>query len=211
MAGTINNFLQNIKTDIARPSRFDVYIPIPQALALVYGQTSLDLSYKCEIAQLPGRHISTIERKTYGPYEKLPYHTTYNDIDLTFIVSDVMKQKYFFDAWLDLINPVNTFDIEYKDNYCVDIIINQYDLASKLTYAVGLVDAYPINMNQLDLDWSNSDGLHKLSVTFAYTYWINDKQVPSNPPSPGDSSSKSIGPGAEAQTGSTTPQIFSGG
>jgi hypothetical protein len=25
----------------------------------------------------------------------------------------------------------------------------------------------------LDLDWSN-DGVHKLSVTFAYTYWRNN-------------------------------------
>ena len=34
------------------------------------------------------------------------------------------------------------------------------------------MDAYPISMNQLDLDW-NGDGYHKLTVTFAYTYWKN--------------------------------------
>jgi len=28
-------------------------------------------------------------------------------------------------------------------------------------------------MNQLDLDW-NGDGYHKLTVTFAYTYWKNN-------------------------------------
>jgi hypothetical protein len=28
-------------------------------------------------------------------------------------------------------------------------------------------------MNQLDLNWSD-DGYHKLSVTFAYTYWKNN-------------------------------------
>jgi hypothetical protein len=36
-----------------------------------------------------------------------------------------------------------------------------------------LVDAFPISVNQLDLDWS-SDGYHKLTVVFAYTYWQNN-------------------------------------
>ena len=36
-----------------------------------------------------------------------------------------------------------------------------------------MVDAYPIAVNQLDLDWSN-DGYHKLTVVFAYTYWKNN-------------------------------------
>jgi hypothetical protein len=35
-----------------------------------------------------------------------------------------------------------------------------------------LIDAFPISVNQLDLDWSN-DNFHKLSVTFAYRYWKN--------------------------------------
>ena len=33
--------------------------------------------------------------------------------------------------------------------------------------------AYPISMNQMDLDWS-SDQAHKLVVTFAYTRWQNN-------------------------------------
>jgi len=46
-------------------------------------------------------------------------------------------------------------------------------VANELTYSVSLFDAYPISMNQLDLDWS-TDGHHKLTVTFAYTQWRNN-------------------------------------
>jgi len=42
-----------------------------------------------------------------------------------------------------------------------------------LSYTVDLFDAYPVSMNQLDLDWG-SDGNHKLVVTFAYTRWQNN-------------------------------------
>jgi hypothetical protein len=38
---------------------------------------------------------------------------------------------------------------------------------------VNLFEAYPVSMNQLDLDW-NGEGYHKLTVTFAYTYWKNN-------------------------------------
>jgi len=40
----------------------------------------------------------------------------------------------------------------------------------ELSYQATMHRAFPINMNQLDLDWS-SDSVHKLTVTFAYTYW----------------------------------------
>jgi hypothetical protein len=85
-----------------------------------------------------------------------------------------MKQKYLFDAWFDFINPRLNNNYAYKDDYATTLTINQYDLSNKKTYSVDLIEAFPISVNQLDLDWSNVDGLHKLSVTFAYTYWKND-------------------------------------
>ena len=60
--------------------------------------------------------------------------------------------------------------IAIKDNYKTDITINQYDVRAQLIYSVNLMHAFPIAVNQLDLDWS-SDGHHKLAVVFAYTYY----------------------------------------
>jgi len=178
MPFSINEILQTFDTDLARPNRFDVTI-VPPAILKSNMQIEL-LSGRCEIAQLPGRHLSTIEQKTYGPFEKFPYHTTYTDIDLTFIVDGNMVEKYFFDSWIDYINPTNDFNIAYKGDYITDILISQYDITNQLSYQVKLVDAYPIGINQMDLDWSN-DGYHKLSVTFAYTYWYNNSQNDSSP------------------------------
>jgi len=173
MAGTINDFKSSFNTDVARPSRFDVQINAPLALAPYMGDVRR-LIYRCDSAQLPGRTFATAEQKIgSNPVEKFPYLTTYNDMDLTFIVDDDMKQKLFFDRWLELINPTFNFNYQYKQNYATIITVNQYDVTNKLTYSVDLFDAYPISMNQLDLDWS-SDGFHKLSVTFAYTRWQNN-------------------------------------
>lgn len=175
MADTIDTFLSSFGEDLGRSDRFDVLIPLPTALSGKFIDSSRFLALRCEAAQLPGRHLSVIEQKTYGPYEKFAYHTSYSDIDLTFIVDGDMRIKYFFDAWIDYINPSSTFNIEYKDNYVSDIKIIQYDVTNKPAYSVTLKDAYPMNSNQLDLNWG-SESIHKLSVTFAYTYWTNDQQ-----------------------------------
>jgi hypothetical protein len=172
MAGSINDFKSSFNTELARPHRFDVQIPIPLALIL-YNPTARNLRYRCETAQLPGRTFATADQKTYGPIEKHPYLSTYNDLDLTFIVDGDMNQRVFFDAWMNYINPTYTNDFRYKNDYSTAITINQYDTNNRKTYSVSTYGAYPISMNQLDLNW-NDDGYHKLSVTFAYTYWKNN-------------------------------------
>jgi len=172
MAGNINDFKSSFTKDLARSNRFDVDVTIPLVM-IPYVTSARSLKYRCENAQLPGRTLATTEQKTYGPIEKHPYLNTYNDIDLTFIVDDDMQQRILFDAWLNYINPAYSNNMRYKSDYATILKINQYDVSGDLTYSVNLYDAFPISMNQMDLDWSG-DGYHKLNVTFAYTYWQNN-------------------------------------
>jgi len=173
MAGSINEFKSSFTKDLARANRFDVNIPIPLTL-IPYIKSAKNLVYRCENANLPGRSLMTMEQKIgSNPIEKYPYMTSYNDIDLTFIVDGDMNQKVFFDAWLNYINPTYNYNFRYKSDYATVMTINQYDVTNQISYSINLYDAYPVSMNQLDLDWS-SDSPHKLSVTFAYTRWNNN-------------------------------------
>lgn len=168
---SLSDFKNSFGKDLARQNRFMVYIPFPEVMALNFGNNRI-MSYRCENAQLPGKTFATTEQKIYGPIEKHPYLVTYNDIDLTFILDDDMETKKMFDDWLNYINPTTSNDYRYRQEYQTDLTVNQYSLSDDLTYSVQLHEAYPISMNQLDLDWS-SEGYHKLTVTFAYTYWTS--------------------------------------
>ena len=172
MVKSINDFKSTFNTDVARNSRFDVNIPVPLTLMPIMGNAK-NLQYRCESANLPGRSLMTTEQKTYGPVEKHPYLSTFIDIDLTFLVSGDMSEKLFFDLWLDYINPMFNYNMEYKSDYSTVITINQYDVSNQLTYSVNLFDAFPVSMNQMDLNWQD-EGVHKLTVSFAYTYWQNN-------------------------------------
>jgi len=171
MPANISKFLSSFNKDLARPSRFDIQIPIPIVLAPFYLSTAQNLNMRCEITEMPGRFFVTTDRKIgSAPIQKVPYHTTYNDVSMTFIVAGDMNEKLFFDQWMELINPSSNYNFNYKANYVTDIAINQYDMQNNLTYKAVLIDAYPLDVAQLDLDWS-SDGYHKLNVRFAYTNW----------------------------------------
>lgn len=173
MPGSISEFKSTFTKDLARANRFDVNIPIPLTL-IPYIKSARNLVYRCENANLPGRNLMTTEQKIgSNPIEKYPYMSSYNDITLTFVVDGDMQQKIFFDAWLNYINPSYNYNLRYKSDYATVMTINQYDVANKISYSINLYDAYPVAMNQLDLDWS-SDSPHKLSVTFAYTRWNNN-------------------------------------
>ena len=171
MPSNISQFITSFKNDLARPNRYDVMIPIPAALAPFYLSTTRNINMRCESTEMPGRTLATTERKIgSAPVQKFPYQSIYNDLQMTFIVDGDMSQKKFFDLWMEYINPSSTYNFNYKGNYFSDIAITQYDQQNNATYRAVLVGAFPLVVNQLDLDWSN-EGYHKLTVVFAYTNW----------------------------------------
>jgi hypothetical protein len=178
MPADIYEFMSSFNKDLARPNRFEVRINPSQSLNSIPGYTfPNNLRLRCESAELPSRTFATAEQK-FGsnPIEKYPYQTAYNDLVLTFIVSGDMYEKKFFDGWMSLINPEKSYNFNYKNTYVIDLSVVQYDVSNNPQYAVNIIESYPIAVNQLDLDWS-SDGYHKLTVVFAYTYWTQETNL----------------------------------
>ena len=165
----IQEFLSSFTDELAKPSRFKVNLNLPPILQQAVD--SKTMSFRCESATLPGRTIATGDIRIYGPNEKFPYQTTYEDVSLTFIVTGSMIEKTLFDNWLNQINPQNSWHFKYKQDYATDIEIIQYDNSNNEIHKVKLVEAFPIAANQLDLDWGSDAAYHKMTVTFAYTYW----------------------------------------
>lgn len=173
MPSPISTFISTFGSDTARKFMYDVTIPVPLGLAS-YASTGRNLKFRCDSATLPGRNVEVTNKKIgSAPIEKFPYHTTYTDVTLDFLVSSDMSERVFFDAWLDYVNPSTDFNFNYKSSYVVDLLITQYDLTGNKTYESKLIDAYPVTINQMDLNW-NSEDVHRVTVQFTYTYWVNN-------------------------------------
>jgi hypothetical protein len=214
MSFSPNLFLSNVraKDGLAKPSRFEVVLPIPpyvnsfvgnsliekimnfpnsifsdvsDAIGNIFGKQgqqdeysktsnasmSRYLALQCEAAELPGKTFQTADVKVYGPTFKVPYQTQYSDMSLTFLCTNEFYERKLFDRWMECIHPTDTNNLRFpkgqSSRYLTNIKIIQYDDFIKQIYAVELIDAFPIGVAPMTLNWSE-DGFHRMSVQFAY-------------------------------------------
>lgn len=143
-----------------------------------------DLMYLTEMAEMPGRGFMSMDARYYGPNQKFPYLSQYEDINLTFLCRNRSSERRFFDDWQGLINPNNTFDFNYRDEYRAVIDLYQYsdfdrdDLGGPTAeYMFSLHDAYPILVNPQPVSWAD-DQFMRLGVTFTYSWWTRKNIEP---------------------------------
>lgn len=180
--GKIGNFMSEIRaTGVARTNLFDVEITPPKII--LGSKAASKISLYAEGAALSGRTISTVDvnRYGYGPHEKIPYSMQYNDFTLQ-VIGDGQGEMYkFFYNWMQGIvrgdsdvlrdktdgGGKKAYEVEFKENYAVDIVVRQYNEQGETIFATRLTDAFPISVPDVNLNWSDSS-LMQFSVTFAY-------------------------------------------
>lgn len=171
--------LENFRSEIlggsglARTNRFEVIIANPPALAgNNMGQLS---SLYVEQASIPLLNIFSKAFKIFGPSYQRPVTSEYGGegISLTFHVDRDMQIRNYFEDWMHaVIDPV-TFTVGYQRNYATTIAINQLNEQNQVTYSVELLEAFPRNLNIMELNNNAMNQTHRLNVLFAYRYWKN--------------------------------------
>ena len=178
----MNTFL-NVSDDyfsLAKSCRYAVTITPPPGLLSGGGQTNVDntsisqdLTYLCESAEFPGRAFESLEVKYYGPTFRIPHKSDYEPINLSFICRNGGAEREFFDDWMDLINPTDTYNFNYRDSYATNLRLFSFDEFNNATYSFTLVDAFPIFVNPQPVTWAD-DNFLRLVVNITYTKWIRE-------------------------------------
>lgn len=164
------------KGGLAKNCRFAAVIqPVGNLLREVARDFTRDLTYLCEATEFPGRGMLNLDLRYYGPNLKLPIQSQYEDISMIFLCRTDSYERKFFDDWMLMMNPINTFDFNYRDDYRSRIDIYQFaeyaiDKEPKAVYAFTLNDAYPLLINPQPVAWGD-DQFQKLSISFTYTFW----------------------------------------
>lgn len=185
---------------VAKGCRFVVRINMSGLLPrLSYSNSIGDLIYACDAAEFPGRGFMVTEVRYYGPKQLMPNNTIYGDgINLSFICRSKTLERQFFDDWMDIINPPNTYHFKYPNEYYTDIEVFQYgefgskddifiqggpDLpgvpprsrplnryVAQPIYAWKIKKAWPTLVQPQQVTWADSDIL-RLNVSFAFKNW----------------------------------------
>ena len=168
--------LLNHHGGIAYNDKYMVTLNKPPAFELPGGmQMRQNLSMLCDTVSLPTKSLATYEKQIYGPVKAMPYRMTFTEASMSFIMTDGMTEKKYFDAWQNKIVDNKTGNLEYFDNYVVDINIKKFPHAgiesSLPTYEVNLIDAWPSIVAEIQLSHSGGAEAMKLPITFQFKKW----------------------------------------
>lgn len=150
-----------------------------------------DFYFYCKGATLPTSKIQPIEvgfmgRKFYehGDREFDPWTITlYNSQDF--------KIRSFFEYWMHMMNQhednrqtmgstgaggghFSGFDQTDYYGYFMDLRVEQLDRRNNSIYAYNIINAFPTEIGEIQLDYTSNNTIEEFPVTFQYNYWVSE-------------------------------------
>tara|TARA_Y100000385_G_scaffold285911_1_gene346770 strand:- start:394 stop:1029 length:636 start_codon:yes stop_codon:yes gene_type:complete len=135
-----------------------------------------DISILCKAVNMPGRTLSTFEHDHDKQQNKYPYTFIDEDVTMTFHLTNDYYMRNMLEQWQSGIFNTESYVTGFKNDYSVDVIIQQLNQKNIPVYGVKLLKAYPVSYEGVTLDNAQSDAVTEMSVTFAY-----DRFVPEGP------------------------------
>lgn len=158
----------------ARANQFRVGLTFPSYVnaGAVVGNKA---QFLCKAAQLPGSTIDNIPiqyrgravniagERSFAPWSI----SVYNDTD--FAIRNAME------VWSNGVQNLTTTDgrVNPRD-YQVDLEVHQLDRSGVVVKTYRFVDAYPIEIGAIALDFDQVNTVETFDVTFQYNYWVSD-------------------------------------
>ena len=138
-----------------------------------------DISLLAENVTLPGRQISTIEYIAEKQTVKIPYGIINEDVTASFLLTNDYYIKSMFDDWLKACFDVENYRAKFKDDFAVDVVIQQLNEKNLPVYGVRLEKAFPTTVASITLDNNSESTVQKLSVTFSYENYVPEALISS--------------------------------
>jgi len=166
MGYSIKEFSEAIQGhDLLKPTHYTVDIVSP-----VFTKNDI----YAESVTIPGRSISTQERRTFGPQREMPYERLFaGDLDITFMfsraVGDSGKQiRTDIEEWMDaVITEKNIINREWDDyTGTIKISVDYPDNGPAWTCEV--MDVYPKTVSPVQLGYGMANDYLKQAVSFAF-------------------------------------------
>ena len=175
---TIMDFQAQMK-NFMRPNKFTVEISKTKA------GSAFHFDMACFQAQIPGSTIATTDKDM--TFRSVAYQAVYSDIILGFYANSKLKELKFWQDWIESIHYKKTNQWAYYNDYVGQIRITPINRRSDNVASWTLHDAYPKQIDPIQLDYGTNDAVMTINATITYrhftvTNWdlVNKKQVEEN-------------------------------
>ncbi len=179
------------KRGVSRASRFFVRMGVPTVLqnnSTSNPNIQRELMLLCESSSLPGVSFATSDGRRYGvgPVDRRPFAPIFNDITMNFLCDGTNLVHRYFYTWMnsivrfdnnafgasaDATSRLNSFRVEYKENYATDISIITYNETNDEITKITLNKAFPVAVGEVPLNWAETNSINRLPISFHYWNW----------------------------------------
>ena len=163
---SIHDFKAQMSKGLARPNLFKVTI------STVTPDKQEKYQMSCFQAQIPGHNIATTD-KDIG-FRSIAYQKIFSDVILGFYVDADLTQLKFWQEWIDKIINKQTNHHEYYNKYIGNIKITQENRAGHNIATWTLHDAYPKQIDPIQLDYGTNDAVMTCNTTITYRHFTVD-------------------------------------
>ena len=150
---------------------------------------------------LPGMQLATsgVNRYGYGPIEQKPFMPLFSTCDMRILADNDGQVFTFISTWLNFIlnynvsqgigtatgfgvtgglggtatNSMNPYEVQYAENYWVDLTIALYSPSGTQSMATVLRNAYPKFLGDPQLAYGSMNNTLMFPVSFSFTDWFN--------------------------------------
>lgn len=170
MAFNINDLRSQLVLGGAKPSLFQVQITNP-----VNGLADIKVPFMVKAATLPPSTLGTIEVPYFGRKIKLAGDRTFDTWTVTVINDEDFAIRNAMEQWMSAINThqgnITTFGSASPLQYKAQAQITQFSKTGVPVRVYNFNGLFPVNVSEVQMDWSATDTIEEFTVTFQYDWW----------------------------------------
>ena len=171
----VSDFMSKLdnKGSYAKRNRFTVEIIKPISMASTVQPSTIDFLVKT--VSFPARTFSTATYRSRGKFSlDVPYEMTEEPIDITFLGTNDWAARSFWNDWIDHIQSVDSYNMNYYKDFIGTVKISVYDptaeQAGSPTHQVTLHEAWPKGMSAIEVGWENAE-FQDFDIDIQYSWW----------------------------------------
>ena len=174
---SINNFMARVDGlgGPVKRNKFSVEVTSPTSMRS--SVTADTINFLAKTVSFPAKSLATTDYRYGGRYSLLvPYETTYEPVSITMMNTGNHAPRIFWNDWLNHIQNMSTYNMEYYEKYIGTVTISHYlddeesiD-PSRASYQVTLHEAWPKGISAIEVGWENAE-LQDFEIDMQYNWW----------------------------------------
>jgi hypothetical protein len=169
---SINSFRGKLGDGGLRPNQFAVQISLPPGVPAGLQDLPGTSPFLVSVAELPGQTIGVAPVYYRGREIKMPGDKVFAPFTCTAINDNSLIIRNSLEKWMTVIEGNrNKEGIIDPTQYMATIFVKQLNRNGKMLREYRLIDAFPIDISPIGLDFAANDQLSTFSMTFQYQYF----------------------------------------